>query len=132
MIAQCSIIASFLRLKYTEPDLPRPFTFPGGIRGAWLASVVTIALAAASVYAVAVGGAVWASYATAGAVVGLGLLSLAAEACGAGADSGAAPRRAAGAGAGSRSAALLINSAAEVELVDSEARAVGLLDEDDG
>ena len=139
MIAQCSIIASFLRLKYTEPDLARPFTFPGGIRGAWLASVVTTALAAASVYAVAGGGALWASYATAGAVVGLGLLSLAAEACGAGADSKEAPRRPGGrrgrgasAGAGSDHAASLVDSAAEVELVDGEALYSGLLDEDDG
>ena len=82
MIAQASIIASFLRLKYTEPDLARPFTFPGGLCGAWLASVVTTSLAAASVYAVAGGGALWASYATAGAVAGLVLLSFAAEACG--------------------------------------------------
>jgi hypothetical protein len=85
------------------------------------------------------GGALWASYATAGAVVGLGLLSLAAEACGAGADSKEAPRRPGGrsgrgasAGAGSDHAASLVDSAAEVELVDGEALYSGLLDEDDG
>jgi hypothetical protein len=76
MIGQASVIISFLRLKYVEPSLTRPFTFPGGLVGAWAAAATTTGLAAFSVYAVASGGALWASYATAGTLAALVVLSL--------------------------------------------------------
>ena len=76
MIGQASVIIAFLRLKYAEPSLARPFTFPGGLVGAWAAAATTSGLAAFSVYAVASGGALWASYATAGTLAALVALSL--------------------------------------------------------
>lgn len=38
--------AAFLRLKYTEPDAPRPFAVPGGRAGAWAAALPLFALCA--------------------------------------------------------------------------------------
>ena len=76
MIGQASVIVAFLRLKYLEPDLPRPYPFPGGLAGAWAAAATTSSLAVFSVYAVASGGALWASCATAGTLAALVALSL--------------------------------------------------------
>jgi hypothetical protein len=36
--------AALIRLKYTEPDTPRPFVVPGGLWGAWLIVLPTAAL----------------------------------------------------------------------------------------
>ena len=36
--------AAFLRLKHTQPDLPRPYAVPGGVGGAWAISVPFFAL----------------------------------------------------------------------------------------
>ncbi len=36
---------ALIRLKYTEPDTPRPFVVPGGKIGAWLLGIPTIILA---------------------------------------------------------------------------------------
>lgn len=35
---------AFLRLRYSEPDAPRPFKVPGGFVGAWLVTLVKVAL----------------------------------------------------------------------------------------
>lgn len=58
MVANMIIIASFLRLKYTEPDLPRPYLFPGGIHGAWIAFISTQCLALFAIWAVC-DGSIW-------------------------------------------------------------------------
>jgi hypothetical protein len=70
MVANVSIILAFLRLKYTQPDLPRPYTFPGGRHGAWAAVVVTLSLAFFALYTVGAG-APWAAAVVGGVVAGL-------------------------------------------------------------
>lgn len=57
MVANMIIIAAFLRLKYSEPQLPRPYLFPGGIQGAWLAFISTQSLAIFAIWAVCEGSA---------------------------------------------------------------------------
>lgn len=37
--------AALIRLRYREPNTPRPFVVPGGIVGAWLLGVPTVVLA---------------------------------------------------------------------------------------
>lgn len=45
LVGQLSVVASFMALKYREPELPRPFSFPGGASGALLATASSVALA---------------------------------------------------------------------------------------
>jgi len=44
-VAYCAIFPSLIRLRYTHPDVPRPFRVPGGIAGAWLAGGLATAWA---------------------------------------------------------------------------------------
>jgi amino acid transporter len=39
------IFPALIRLRYTHPDVPRPYRVPGGMAGAWIISVVTTAWA---------------------------------------------------------------------------------------
>jgi amino acid transporter len=55
VLANMVIQAGFLRLRYTEPDMPRPYRFPGGLRGAWAAVVTTEGLALFSLYTLVAG-----------------------------------------------------------------------------
>ena len=50
------VVISYLRLRYTRPDLNRPFEIPGGIIVAWLVSVPSIVLACAAFGIVATSG----------------------------------------------------------------------------
>merc|ERR1719242_2762723 len=40
----CAELCSFLRLRYTEPDTERPYKVPGGLKVAWLITVVKLLL----------------------------------------------------------------------------------------
>ena len=55
VLANMVIKAGFLRLRYTEPDLVRPYRFPGGMVGAWGAVLCTEGIAVFSIYAVSDG-----------------------------------------------------------------------------
>jgi amino acid transporter len=74
MVANMCVISAFLRLRYTEPDLPRPYRFPGGHAGAWAGVVSTEVLALFSIWAVA-DGASWAAGTVLGTVAVLFALS---------------------------------------------------------
>jgi amino acid transporter len=50
------VVISYLRLRYTQPDLNRPFEIPGGRIVAWLVSVPSIVLACAAFGIVATSG----------------------------------------------------------------------------
>ena len=58
--------AAFLRLRYTQPALPRAFAVPGGLAGAWLTVLVFYAVLAISLYA-SFAGTRWTLPAVAGA-----------------------------------------------------------------
>lgn len=53
---QASVIIAFIRLKYAESDLLRPYLFPGGLPGAWAAVAVSLALVALALCAALAGG----------------------------------------------------------------------------
>lgn len=55
VLATMVIVAGFLRLRYTEPRLPRPYRFPLGLPGAWAAVILTEIIAVASIYFVSDG-----------------------------------------------------------------------------
>jgi hypothetical protein len=55
VLATMVIVAGFLRLRYTEPRLPRPYRFPLGLPGAWIAVILTEIIALASIYFVSDG-----------------------------------------------------------------------------
>lgn len=69
MIAQISAILSWIRLRYKEPHLPRPYLFPGGPAVAHLVAVLTCCIAAFAIYAVCSGDDWWAAAASAGVVL---------------------------------------------------------------
>ncbi len=48
LIMYALIFAAVLRLRYTQPDVPRPFRIPGGIVGVWITAGVGLAGAAFS------------------------------------------------------------------------------------
>lgn len=70
-----AIKASFLLLRYQEPELPRPYLFPGGTAGAWIAVCLTESIAMFAIYTVVAGDAVSGGVVIA-CVAFLGLLSL--------------------------------------------------------
>ena len=43
LIMYALIFAAVLRLRYTQPDVPRPFRIPGGTVGVWITAVVGLA-----------------------------------------------------------------------------------------
>ena len=50
LVGQLSVVVAFLTLKYTEPLLHRPYSFPGGIGGAILATTSSILLALVALF----------------------------------------------------------------------------------
>lgn len=60
--------AAFLRLRYTEPDLPRPYLVPGGMIGAWILVLVFYVVLGVAFYA-AGDTAAWSLYSLIGANV---------------------------------------------------------------
>jgi amino acid transporter len=64
------VLVAFLRLRYTEPDIPRPFVAPGGMAGAWMLCVPCFCVAGFA-FAVAAMDQWWAVAATAAAVASL-------------------------------------------------------------
>lgn len=50
-VAAALQFAAFLRLRYTQPALPRPFTVPGGLAGAWALVGAFYAVLGVSLYA---------------------------------------------------------------------------------
>lgn len=62
LIAQASVFAAFLRLRFAEPGLPRPYRFPGGRLGAVAAGAICSVLVVCALgLAVASGGAMTAA-----------------------------------------------------------------------
>ena len=53
---QASVIFAFIRLKYSDTDLPRPYLFPGGMAGAWAAVAVSVVLVVVALVASLMGG----------------------------------------------------------------------------
>ena len=53
---QASVIIAFLLLKHSEPQLERPYHFPGSIIGAWVATIVCLTLVSAAMYSSFSGG----------------------------------------------------------------------------
>ena len=97
VVANMVIQAGFLRLRYTEPDMPRPYRFPGGLRGAWAAVLTTEGLALFSLYTV-VSGAPTSAAVVGGTVVALAVLAYVWDAANARARARATARDAAAAG----------------------------------
>lgn len=50
LVGQLSVVGAFFLLKVREPELKRPYVFPGGLRGAALASGAAATVAVAALY----------------------------------------------------------------------------------
>src|SRR5262249_21229940 len=40
-VAYLTIFPTLIKLRYTRPDVPRPYRIPGGMAGAWICGVLT-------------------------------------------------------------------------------------------
>lgn len=49
------VAVSFLRLRYTHKEIPRPFQIPGGINVAWIITISTICIGIVAAYVVSLG-----------------------------------------------------------------------------
>ena len=51
-LSNLTVFPALVKLRYSHPDVPRPFRVPGGIVGAWLCSAIATAWAAFALLAV--------------------------------------------------------------------------------